>query len=112
LSSGSAPGIHLKDNQNNFFSSQDISAPISNIMNKAKHFGLLLLSSIGSLACIVMLNNQQQQQQQQQRIQQFDDSADLTLPSIFQWLPNTEMKPLSLVPKFKISKDRYSLHIL
>lgn len=37
---------------------------------------------------------------------------DLTLPSIYDWLPNTENKSESFVPKWKISRDRFELLLL
>ena len=80
---------------------------LQNMKNKEKKFAVLLLTSLSCMAFFVILNNRHEQ-----TIQQIDVSErnprepDLTLPSIYQWLPNTQMKPESLVPKFKISKDR------
>ena len=36
----------------------------------------------------------------------FLKETDLSLPSIFHWLPNTKANPQYLIPKIKLSKNR------
>ncbi len=78
---------------------------------KEKTFVLLLITSVVVSLTLVAISNKQQSSElrideQISESSQHPEESDLTLPSIYQWLPNTQMKPESLVPKFKMSKNR------